>query len=167
MSPRSPIPVSPSRTGPPSPPRTPVGPCRLSTDPGARLRPGEVRRREAQAQRPVSPCGAVSARQPRAHRRGQRGHFGHAHPGRGGDEHQAAADSWHSHPDAQTAYDAAVAAIADRPADAAVADSFTVDADGTVRVRVDRTASTLMLFRVHRLAHYAGADATGMARFAG
>ncbi len=80
---------------------------------------------------------------------------------------QAAADSWHSHPDAQTAYDAAVAAIADRPADAAVADSFTVDADGTVRVRVDRTASTLMLFRVHRLAHYAGADATGMARFAG
>lgn len=78
---------------------------------------------------------------------------------------QAGADAWHSRPDVARAYAAAVAA--GKPGDKVSADSFAVDPDGTVHVRVDRTATTLVLFRVPKLARYATAAATGTARTMG
>jgi hypothetical protein len=78
---------------------------------------------------------------------------------------QAGADSWHTRPDVAAAYAAAVAAV--KPDDKVSAESFAVDPDGTVHVRVARTATTLVLFRVSRLARYAIATSTGTARTLG
>lgn len=68
---------------------------------------------------------------------------------------QSAADNYRSSHDVQAAYNAAVAALSDKPHDTIPTDSFGVDGTGTAHVVVHRSATTLVLFRIHPLAHYA------------
>jgi hypothetical protein len=66
----------------------------------------------------------------------------------------AASTSWHSKPNVQLAYQAAVQALAGTPGDNVLQQGFTVDADGTVHLLVRDTALSLVLSHIGPLRHY-------------
>ena len=74
----------------------------------------------------------------------------------------AAADSFATTKTLQTAFNAAYATT--RDGDVIETKTFTVEPDGTVRLRLHHTATTLLLHRVKALQHYADAVGNGTAR---
>ena len=74
----------------------------------------------------------------------------------------AAADSFATTKTLQTAFNAAYATT--RDGDVIETKTFTVEPDGTVRLRLHHTATTLLLHRVKALQHYADAVGSGTAR---
>ena len=74
----------------------------------------------------------------------------------------AAADSYATTKTLQTAFNAAYATT--RDGDVIETKTFTVEPDGTVRLRLHHTATTLLLHRVKALQHYADAVGSGTAR---
>ncbi len=83
----------------------------------------------------------------------------------GGYAARAASDSWLTSKNIQVAYDAALAAAIEQdPANAVDTTSFAVDADGTVHLRVSRTASTLVLFRFSKTRHWADVERAASGR---
>ena len=74
----------------------------------------------------------------------------------------AAADSFATTKTLQTAFDAAYATT--RDGDVIETKTFSVEPDGTVRLRLHHTATTLLLHRVKALQHYADAVGSGTAR---
>jgi hypothetical protein len=75
---------------------------------------------------------------------------------------EAASDSYATAKDVQAAFDAAYATTLD--GDVIETKTFTVAPDGTVTLRLHHTATTLLLYRVKALQHYADAVGTGTAR---
>ena len=73
----------------------------------------------------------------------------------------AAADSYATTKTLQTAFNAAYATT--RDGDVIETKTFTVEPDGTVRLRLHHTATTLLLHRVKALQHYADAVGSGTA----
>ncbi len=74
----------------------------------------------------------------------------------------AASDTWQQTHVAQKAYDAALAA--GKPGDTIAPTSFRVDADGTVHLRLHRTARTIVLRRWSTSAAWASVTSEGTAR---
>lgn len=74
----------------------------------------------------------------------------------------AAADDYRANHDAQRAFDAAYATLVDP--DSIETKSFAISPDGTVRLRLHHTATTLVLHRIRALSHFAEAVETGEAR---
>lgn len=77
---------------------------------------------------------------------------------------RAAADYWNESKDIRRAYEVAVAAATEQHADNKVdPKSFAINADGTVQLRVRRTAKTFFVHRLDRTAGWARIDeeATG------
>lgn len=82
----------------------------------------------------------------------------------GGLAARAASDAWLQAKDIQHAYDAALATATEQnPATVIDVKTFVVDPDGTVHLRVARTATTLVLFRFAATRHWADVqrDASG------
>jgi hypothetical protein len=75
---------------------------------------------------------------------------------------EAASDSYATAKDVQAAFDAAYATTVD--GDVIETKTFAIAPDGTVRLRLHHTATTLLLYRVKALQHYADAVGTGTAR---
>ena len=70
----------------------------------------------------------------------------------------AGADAWKARPDLQAAYNAAAKA-AEAHSDSVETATFSADPDGTVHLRLHRKATTLLLYRISPLAHYADVTA--------
>jgi uncharacterized protein (UPF0333 family) len=71
----------------------------------------------------------------------------------------AASQAWHDYAGnsgvaLQLAYQAAVAAVIDNKAETVQPTDFTVDADGTVHLIIDRTAKTVVFHRIGLLKHW-------------
>jgi len=82
----------------------------------------------------------------------------------GGYAARAASDSWLQAKDIQHAYDAALAAATQQnAADVIDVKTFVVDPDGTVHLRIARTARTLVLYRFSATRRWADVrrDASG------
>ena len=60
----------------------------------------------------------------------------------------AARDTWEQTHDVQQAYNAAVESLSDKADDTVLANSFAIDDKGTVRLKVRRTVTTLVLHRI-------------------
>lgn len=74
----------------------------------------------------------------------------------------AASQSWMNDKNIYDAYDAALAALkADNPDDRLIKASFTIDPDGTVHLKVVRTATTLVTGHIGFLKHYTVATENG------
>ena len=68
----------------------------------------------------------------------------------------AASSSWQSSQhNIQFAYESAQEALSNPTTEEIPVNSFSIDPDGTVHLTVVKTARTLLLFRIHKLAHYA------------
>ncbi len=74
----------------------------------------------------------------------------------------AGSEAWHLHPDVQTAYNAAEAAAESRGGEVLPSD-FTVDTSGTVRLRLRRQVTTLLMHRVGPLRRFTVAVESGQA----
>lgn len=75
----------------------------------------------------------------------------------------AAAESYKAKPDLQLAYNQA-AKTAEGHGDTVETATFSADPDGTVHLRIHRKATTLVLYRISPLAHYADVSATASGR---
>lgn len=77
---------------------------------------------------------------------------------------RAAGAEWRTSRDVQRAYDAAVThALEEDPHSFLPVDTFRVEADGSVRLSVERTAQTLVLRHIGPLAHWAHVRTVGSA----
>lgn len=79
----------------------------------------------------------------------------------------AAATAWREQGGVQAAYAAAVAEVADEPAEQVLTSGFSVAPDGTVTLRLRRRISTLVLARVGPLKRYAVTIQSGTGRDVG
>ena len=81
---------------------------------------------------------------------------------------EAASSSWQSsRHNIQFAYQSAQEALSNPLTEEIPVNSFSIDPDGTVHLTVVKTARTLLLFRVHKLAHYAVVTSTASGKSIG
>ena len=81
---------------------------------------------------------------------------------------EAASSSWQtSRHNIQYAYESAQEALSNPLTEEIPVNSFSIDPDGTVHLTVVKTARTLLLFRVHKLAHYAVVRSTASGKSIG
>jgi hypothetical protein len=81
---------------------------------------------------------------------------------------QAASSAWqNSRHNIEAAYQAAQESLPDHVSEEVLVRGFSIDTDGTVHLAVRKTARTLLLFRVSKLAHLAVVTATGTGKSLG
>ena len=81
---------------------------------------------------------------------------------------QAASTAWQtSHHNIQYAYQSAQEALSDPVGEEIPVGSFSIEADGTVHLTVNKTARTLVFSRVHKIAHYAVVSSTASGKSIG
>lgn len=81
---------------------------------------------------------------------------------------RAGSETWSATKDVQKAYDAAVASADEQdPGNSVDAKTFRIDPDGTVHLRISRTATTLVLYRIGPIKHWAYVQRDAEARSVG